>query len=329
MEDNEMSILHQEEAKNIDSFFSFDDGDFIIFYGLESALYDGKTLTKKQNLKAGSISTFFLITQTQYSIFNHSYFELYDFNQDRTSSKFIQSIYTKGFSTGNKIKKISNGDILVNSFYLGFKDVQVYRKNPNNNTYEIQNQFLTENLDDIIELNNNKELLGYKKKSESLVFKILNKDNYSVVKQNEVKFIINSKRRIHLKYEIYELCSLIGDKMIFIGPLNIYIFDTITLELETTINFNNIILDALISPKGDIILFSKEQCNFNEKYFINFLKIDYKANEIKKNEEKDVTNSIGEHKTLFKIFNYLDNGLVTIIDEVKIIIYKNFDLSKF
>jgi hypothetical protein len=339
MENNNLnsSVLYQEESseedkkykKYIDSFIAFDDGDFIIFYGGYSNLFDGKTLKIKQNLKVGSSSTFFLLSQTQYAINTEDYFEIYDFNEDKTSSKFVQSIRTKAFSSGNKIYKISNGDILLNSFYLGSKDVQVYRKNIDN-IYEIQTQFLTQDLEDIIELNNNKELLGYKKNTESMLFKILDRDNYTVVKKQIAQFIVNSKRRIHLKYDLYDYGKLIGNKIIFIGPLNIYIFDTKTLELETTIKFNNVILSSIVKPKeGEIILFCKEQCNFNEKYFMNHIKINYNTNEIERFLEKDITDKIGEHKTLFKIYDYINNGLAVTIEDQKIIIYNDIELSEY
>lgn len=328
------SLLYQEEneeeaKKYIDSFISFDDGDFIIFYGKSSNLFDGKTLKVKQNLKVGSSSTFFLLSQTQYAVYTEDYFEIYDFNEDKTSSKFVQSIRTKAFSSGIKIYKLSNGDILLNSFYLGSKDVQVYRKNEDN-IYEIQNQFLTNDLDDIIDLNNNKELLGYKKYTESILFKILDRENYSLVKKQLVNFIVHLKRRIHLKYDLYDYGKLFGNKIIFIGPLNIYIFDTKTLELETTIKFNNVILSSIIKPKeGDIILFCKELSNFNEKYFMNHIKINYNTNEVENIVEKDITDKIGEHKTLFKIYDYINNGIATTIEDQKITVYNDVELSEY
>ena len=146
MEDNNNSnILFKYKDIYVESFIFFDDGDFLIFFKYNAKLFDGKTLKSKQNIN-GYSSCFYLLSQEEYAQYNEHKFDLFSFSKDRTSTKFIQTIYIKG--QGMKITKMSNGDLLVYLYYLFNKEISVFRKN--NNIYEQQNQFIIEDLNEII-----------------------------------------------------------------------------------------------------------------------------------------------------------------------------------
>jgi len=332
MEDNKKpNILFKYHKYSIDSCLSFDDGDFILMITGSAKdcpiLYDGKTLKPKLNLTM-KYESLFILESHQIGLFSKLKFELYNLNKDRTEIKFDQTILPKGTATGLKLKKLSNGDLLVYSFYLGAYDVAVYRKV--DNIYEIQNQFLTENLDEIFELNNN-EVLGYKLSCspELLTFKVLSKDNYELKRKNDIPFLLkNGKKRIYLTQPISKLSE---DKLISFGTNRIYIFDIKTLELETTIKIFRTILKVLNRPKGNIFLFTSENLRVSsslyqdcETYYIDNIKLDSKKNELIFDKEKNITDELGEHRTIFDFYNYKENGFVTITDNNNIIIYDNY-----
>ena len=329
MEDNKKpNIIFQYHKYSIDSCLSFDDGDFILMItGSEKdcpILYDGKTLKPKLNLKM-KYERLFILGSHQIGIFSKLKFELYNLNKDRTEIKFDQTILPKGSATGLDLKKLSNDDLLLISFYLGSYDVAVYRKV--DNIYEIQNQFLTANLDEIFELNKD-EVLGYKLSSspEMLTFKVLSKDNYEIKRKNEIPFILrNHKRRIHLKQPII-IHKISEEKLVSFGANKIYIFDIKTLELETTVRIFSNIIKVLKRPKGNILLFTCDHClpMHSGSYYLNNIKYDLKNNEIIVEKERNITNELGEHKTIFDFFNYKENGFVTITDNNNIIIYDNY-----
>ena len=325
-ENNNSNILFKYKDMYVESFILFDDGDFLIFFKYNAKLYDGKTLKPKQNIK-GYSSCFFLLSQEEYAQYNDHKYELYHFNKDRTSSYFFQTIHPKG--VGIKVKKMSNGDLLVYSYYLFSKDISVFRKN--NSIYEYQNQFIIENLNEILELNDN-EFLGYKYSlsPEIIILKVLNKENYIVKRENEIKCIYGQKKRIYLTQPIFKVSN---DKLLSLGINNFFIFDIKTLELETTIkiSLNKDILKMLVRPKGNILLLCREtipeirNMKEREKFYIKNIRINYLTNELEKKSEKDITDKIGDKKNIFEFYNYLNNGLTIIIDKKELIIFNNYD----
>jgi len=154
---------------------------------------------------------------------------------------------------------------LIYSFYLGAYDVAIYRKV--DNIYEIQNLFLTENLDEIFELNNN-EVLGYKLSCspELLIFKVLSKDNYEIKRKNDIPFLLkNGKKRIYLTQPMSKLSE---DKLISFGANRIYIYIFIkTPELKTIIKTFRTILKILSRPKGNIFLFISENLRVSSSLY--------------------------------------------------------------
>ena len=328
MEDNDNSnILFKYKDTYVESFIFFDDGDFLIFFKYNAKLYDGKTLQQKQDID-GYSSCFYLLSQEEYAQYNDHKYDLLHFSKDRTSSKFIQTIHIKG--QGMKITKMSNGELLVYSYYLFNKEISVFRKN--NLIYERQNQFVIEDLNEIIELNDN-EFLGHKYSlsPEVIKFKVLNKDNYEVKRKNEIKCICNNyKKRIYLTQPIFKVSN---NKLLSLGINNIYIFDIKTLDLETTIkiSLNKEIIKMLIRPKGNILLICKETIpevmnpKERDKFYIKNIRINYLINEFENKGEKDITDKIGDTKNIFEFYNYLNDGLAIIIDKKEIIIFKNYN----
>ena len=329
---NKNTIKVKSKDITVENFLSFKDGDFIIsiYNGLLN-LYDGKSLRSKQIFKY-EFKNIYILTEKEFAIIYGDRFEIYNFNEDRTSHIFIQSIIPNGISTKIKLDKLLNGDILFYSYNLGSINIEVFRKNINNNSYENQYQFLSHDLDGIIDINKS-ELLGYQYSisGELLTFKILNNENYKVKKQNKIETfsVKKEKKRIYLNSPI--LIKVEKNKVISFGGNNIYIFEIDNLELETTISLTKTVVKVLIRPKG-ILIFSKERikhiqlASFKEKYYLNNIIINFDYNDIIQNNEKDITDKLGEHKTLFEVYNYQNNGLAIINENQELTIYDNYDL---
>ena len=329
---------------NIDSVYIFDDGDFIVFgnympvkeckdTNYYSKLYDSKTLQPKLFLKVSSESCFFDLKDGEFGICkNYNDFNLYKFNSTKTDYKFVQSLSTE-FGTGNKLKKLSNGDIIFFIISL-FKYITIFRKikdnslkkNNNNNNeykYEVCKEYHLEYYEDIIELND-KEFLGYKKfinTPESILFRIFDNNNYQIKKENT---IICQDKNNGFKRRLY-FTSLFKykDKLICAGGDKIYIIDLNYLELETTIQLSKTIYKILVRPNGNILVLS-QKINVNKYLYLLYdIKIDYKTNEMIQNKENDVTEKIGNFPSFFQFYNYPNNGLV-IITNNSLIIYDNY-----
>ena len=114
-----------------------------------------------------------------------------------------------------------------------------------------------------------------------------------------------------------------------------YIIDIYSLELETTIKLDKTISKILVRPKGNIFVLTYVQKNYQKDenrevsydlydYFMNNIKIDFKYNEMIKNEETDITDKTGIYTSFFEFYNYPNNGFVLIIDKRKLIIYENY-----
>ena len=104
------------------------------------------------------------------------------------------------------------------------------------------------------------------------------------------------------------------------------IFGIDTLELETTVNISESIKDIKLLSNDCIILVECHDINWKEKnYFLTKIWFDFEKNEIKKKETTDINDKTGDYKTLFNIYNYLDNGLATISDHSKLKVYKNIN----
>ena len=328
----------------IESVYVFKDGDFILFGMPEkSILFDGKTLKQKMNLSVSSDCCFFDLDNDEFALcVNFSHFQINKFNSDRTSFQNIQKISTEDGSA-RKLIQIPNGDICISKVYVGYINFYFYRKNPANPNYAPYGtnyfKFLEEG-NDLININD-KEILIYKFRValDSLVLKVIENKEYKEVRTNEIKFR-NKDIGNRLFINATSTLKLVKDnKIIAFSTFYLYIFGLDYLELETTIKFDYNIKNILVRPKGNIFLFLENRddkkhnknsnIGRNKDYYytqyINSLKIDFKTNELLEKKEEEISNIMGYNKDIFKMYNYIGNGLVTLIDETTAIIYEDCD----
>ena len=345
-------------ANYIDSVYVFDDGDFILF-GIKleadkfldlkkksnpdldekSKLFSGKTFKQKMVFKITSKSCFYNLSNNEFAIscgFTH--FEICKFNSDRTKYEIIQFLGKDVEGTCMNIGQLSNGDIFIIKLYLYYYNIYIYRKSENNEKYQLYGNnylYLLEGLQNIINLND-KEVLTYKKNilEDSLELKIYSNDDYKIKKQNEIKFKDKiAGTRIYLASPLIKINE---NKMLSYGANNLYIFDLDSLELDTIIQFEKPIIKLLIRPAGNLFLFTENQETVSgntsftiyiDKKYCSNIKIDFETNDLISNTEEDITNYCGEKKNIFYLDNYINNGLISLIDKNKLIIYENCDNS--
>ena len=349
-------VLFNYEQVYLDSFYVFDDGDFIIF-GVpdnileneqttqindrrKSAVFDKKTFKPKVVLDISGLASFFNLANNEFGICkDSSFFEIYKFNTDRTSFKEVQTFSNFEGGSSKDIKQMLNGDILITRVYVGYNGKYVYRKNDNNPKYAPYGEkflFQLEDIDELINLND-KEALGYKKNYavDSLILKIISIDDYKIIRQNEIKFKDNNNEmRLYTVQPIYKIHK---NKLVTYGTKCLYIFGLDNLELETTIYFDKNITKILIRPKENIFLFCRKEnkifknkrehdgTKFFYEQFLYNIKIDFETNDLIETKEENITDYCGENKELFGLFNYINNGIIALIDKSKIIIYENCD----
>lgn len=344
-------IKFNYKGREIESAYIFEDGDFIIFSSEESkvvgvnknisTLFDGKTLKSKLILDISSESCFFDLKDYEFGLCLNYDFRIYKFNKERTEYKEIQALKLQQFETGRKLIRLLNGDILFVKFYMASQSISIYRKNIDENKgdiYKLQNQFHIENCEEIIELNKN-EILGYKKNiviPESLNLVIYNNNNYQVKRRNKIMAEIKDSNN-DIKKKLYFTTKLIkynDEKLIAGGCFNLYIIDLKLLELETTIKLDKTIIQILIRPKGNIFVLTYLQILYSKiperqtspdirQYFMSNIKIDFKTNDLIKNEETDITDKVGNYSSFYKFHNYINNGLIVNTDS-ELIIYEDY-----
>lgn len=345
-------VKFEYESSYIDSVYIFDDGDFILFgvadLSLEkenksndeskekSTLYDGKTLKAKLLLKVSSSHCFFNLLNNEFSIcIGYTHFELYKFNSDRTAYEKIQQLSKEQGGSPRILFQALNGDLCVDKFYTGYNNIYIYRKseaNPKYEPYGSKYLYYLEDTDNLININD-KEILGYKRRFgvDSVILKIISNEDYKIKRQNEI--IFDNGKKLYYNLPFYKINE---DKIITVGTIHLYIFGLDNLELETTIKFDKSINKILIRPKGNIFLItelknekhrkiiSDSPSYYHDKY-INNIKIDFKINDLLENKEEKISDITGNNKDLFELYNYIGNGLVTLIDKSKIVIYEDCD----
>ena len=341
-------VLFNYKSNYLDSVYVFDNGDFILFgvtdkslYNKKSTLYDGKTFKPKLNLQLTSVYSFSYLLDDKFSIcVDNSYFQLYKFNSDRTSYKEIQKLSSMEGGSAKNMKEISNGDLCINRLYVGYNNIYIFRKNESNPKYEPYGNTFLYHLEDLNELMNlnEKEALGYKINhgEESLTLKVFDINDYKIKRKNEIKFRDSKlKKRMHISLPVYLINN---NKLITAGIKFLYIIGLDNLELETTILFEKFINKILIRPKKNIFLIyeSRDEKRFEVKgitnsarfyydQFINNIKIDFGTNDLIEGKEEEITSYCGDNKGLFQIYNYINNGIITLTDKSEITIYKDCD----
>ena len=327
----------------IESVYVFKDGDFILFGMPEkSILFDGKTLNPKMSLSVSSDCSFYDLSNDEFALcVNFNEFQLNKFISNRTSFKNIQKISEGEEGSARKIIQISNGDICASKIYVGYINFYIYRKDPVHSDYAPYGEKFFKFLEDINDLINinDKEILTYKFKvaKDSLVLKVFENKEYKEIRGNEIKFK-DSEIGKRLYVNATSSLKLVKDnKVVASSTQYLYIFGLDYLELETTIKLDYNIKSILVRPKGNLFLFLEDRNNRRENYssgrtldyyyvqYINSLKIDFKTNELLEKKEEEISYIVGDNKDIFKMYNYIGNGLIALIDESQVIIYEDCD----
>ena len=336
-------VKFEYQSSFIESVYVFKDGDFILFGMPEkSILFDGKTLNPKMSLSVSSDCSFYELSDDEFALYiNFNQFQLNKFISNRTSFKTIQQLSCKEEGSARRVIQISNGDICASKIYVGYINFYIYRKDPANAEYAPygENFFkFLEDINDLININD-KEILTYKFKvaKDSLVLKVLDNKEYKEIRGNEIKFK-DSEIGKRLYVTATSSLKLVKDnKVVASSTQYLYIFGLDCLELETTIKLDYNIKSILVRPKGNLFLFLEDRNNRRENYssgrtldyyyvqYINSLKIDFKTNELLEKKEEEISYIVGKNKDIFKMYNYIGNGLIALIDESHVIIYEDCD----
>ena len=344
-------IKFKFQSSYIDSVFAFEDGDFILFgAGKEnskskypSPLYDGKTLKPKFGFEVTSIYSFFNLKNDEFCIYNDFRLaSLNKFKDNRTSFQLIQNFNTGDMGSIKGVSQLSNGDICLLKVGTGYNGLYIFRKiDPDSKVAPYGEMFFNhlEDINEIVDLNE-KEVLGIQKNFagiDSIILKIIDTNNYKIIRQNEIKTRENNINRLTVSSNTnIPFQKTRGNKLINAVSDCIYIFGLDTLELETTICFDNVIKNILIRPKGNIFLRTKGKDKildnriFKETPVIrsysnfHYIKLDYEKNDIKFSKEEDITEYCQNHEDLFFFYNYINNGFITLTDKKEVIIYDDF-----
>ena len=315
----------------INDVFIFPDGDFIIFQDYKSNLYDSKTLKIKMYFNIYSARCFNYFSNDEFGLMALSdLLELCKFKENRTCYETTQKIDLFSINLV-KIIRIVNEDIIIFRSYLGKIITDIFRKR--GSEYFEESKYQIGNVDNIIELDQN-EFLAHKKtiSPEGLELKIIKNKNYEVKKDNFIKAdIYLDKKRFYFLTDIYKIKNC--NKLICGGANEIFIIDINELELETTIKLDKTIKSILLRNNGDIFVLTYETLLAEHKthkcdweYHLKNIQINFQFNIIIKEEEK-ILNNIGNFSSFFEIYNYMENGLLTICDQNRVIIYDNFNFK--
>ena len=322
---NEKNIIFTYEiyTERIDSAFSFENGDILIFLQKYSILFDGKTFKPKLTLNfIGSKYCFCYLSEEEFISFKENYFDIYRFENFRSSVLLKQRLSCDKII---RINKLSNDDLAIFKFHEIGATIKIFRKqkiiNENNISY-IYAPYTTFNdyINDFFELISKEIVTITKKEFENELFlKLINTDNYYEKKSNIIKTVVKGKRKIYISSGLYKTNN---NKFAALGINKLYIFDCYNLEVETIIKLG-IEINKIIYLNDGYFLFTYEIKNgFESKYFIKKIKIDFTLNEIIEEKIEDIHDYPGNYKTLFKIEKYLNGGLITIINDSLLRIYK-------
>ena len=334
---NEDIIFKHEDIMNgIESVFCFKDGDILIFKNKYSLIFDGKTFNKKMQLDfLGARCAFCYLSEKEFILIKDVYFSLYEFTNGRNSCKEISKVEKNSLTENDEKNKnifpLSNND-LINISLIGLTPiVKQYRRVEDNNKiqrYEIIDNLELNDIEDVINLEND-EFLTIKKfqNTDEILFKVYSNKDYTILRFNRIDCTINGKRRIF--FSTLPFFKVKKNKLFMAGIYYLNIFDIDTLELETTIKINPEIRDVAVLNNNCVLMiecnrnlvFLKEETN----YCLTKVLIDFDTNDIIKRESNDITDDMGEFKTLFNIYNYNDKGLVTITDQYILKIYKKIN----
>jgi len=323
----------EDKVSMIDSIFTFKDHDFLIFKSTFSILYDGKTLKEKLKLNfIGSSNAFCYLSENEFLVMKNNYISFYKFKNNRTSYENITTVQCSPLEENKKIFKIFKYDILnICEYKFHFQpSIKIYTRIYDNNDSIINYELISDNvltdIDEVINLEDSFQFLTFKKYENlnEILFKVYDY-GYNIVRFNRMNCFTSKKRRIFMpQFAFYKVNK---NKLITASIYYIYIFDIETLELETTIKVLSEIKRFIILNNKYImmVLYNSELKDYKreEHYSICKLLVDFENNSIEKAENNEITDEVGEFKTLFNIFNYHDDGLITISDHCLLKIYKD------
>lgn len=322
---NEEKIIFKYEIndKRIDSVFVYKNGDILIFLNTNSILFDGKTFKPILNLDfIGCLYCFSYLSEDEFISFKENYFQIYCYQNNRTSIKLKQEIICERIT---RINKLENDDLAILVFYEYSSILKIFRKEKKFVKYSDSNNyslFMTINdyINDFIEFNP-REIFEIRKKENTneLVMKILNSNNYALIRENTIKTIVNGKTSIFISSSIYKGNEF---KVLALGFKKLYIFDTITLEVETFIKLG-FEVNKMLCLNDDYFLFNYEIREDNiKKFIVKKIKINFLFNEIVDEITEQLNNYNVEYSSLFKLEKYINGGIITIINDSLLRIYK-------
>ena len=100
-------------------------------------------------------------------------------------------------------------------------------------------------------------------------------------------------------------------------------------QILIQINKNTIENIFLLCESRDKKIFkeigARDGPRFHYAQFIYNIKIDFETNDLIETKEENITKYCGENKELFSIYNYINNGIITLTDKSEITIYKDCD----
>ena len=316
-------IFEQEDSiAGIESVFSFKDGDLLVFQNKFSIIYDGKTFNKKLKLDfLGASCAFCYLSEKEFILLKDFYFSLYRFDKNRTNFKEIYTVDKNKYQeTNKKIFNLSNNNLISLAEIYFTPVIKVFGRIEDN--YELIENHNLKDIDEVINLEND-EFLTIKKfmNQDYILLKVYNNKDYIVNRKNEINCILNGKRRIY--FSDLPILKVDKNKILIGGIMFLNIICTETLQLETTIKISPQIKSLRLLGNNCIILIETLK-NFKEiKYNLTRVWINFIMNDIIKKESIDITEEMGEFKTLFGIHNYMDKGLATIGDQYQLKIYEN------
>ena len=309
-------IFNYINQYNIDSAYAYNNGDILIFLKNYSILFENKTFNQILKLDfIGSINCFCYLSEEEFIHFKNNYFEIYKFENKRSSVKLINTVLCENI---NKITMLSNKDLAILSFSKFNFIIKIYKKDEKSKEYTYI-KTLNEIINDFIEINSNEVLTIKKNESDNkIIFRIFENKSYNYIKTNSIKLILG-KLIIYISTPLYKSDN---NKFFGIGNNNLYIFSAKTLEIESVIVLGIYTDKILYLDEGYYLFNYKKIIEQKEKIFVKKLKIDFKYNEIIEEIDQEITEYCGKYMTLFKLEKYIDNGIIAIFNNSLLKIYK-------
>ena len=330
LNDNTNVIFKEtKEKEGIESAFTFKDGDILVFKNnIHSTLFDRRDFHSKLELYSiGSLYCFCYLNEEEFVSIKREYIEFYKFLDDRTKILEIQRINAFPSFEFHKIIKLSNND-LINLICINLeRKLQIFQKKDGKYSWSEEIKEPNKDVDEIVDLGNN-EMLTKKMDNckDQLILKVYRTTDYEKLREHTVDLVFEGRRRIYFTLPLLKVKN--KNKIIGVGMFKFFILDTIDLHIETMIKFDKHVIDLIQLNNGDLMLMTLIKGNFlhdekeNDKYFFDKVKIDFDLNNMISEENMEIQDNFCSYKTLTKIGNYINNGLIVITDNSEIKIFR-------